>query len=83
MHGLSHRVWTDLSSRELQQEVSGSIHWLSCLGHFKPSAICMPHGKINSRVYQALETYGLPLVGVDHKYKQPVIRRSWVKEKQE
>lgn len=83
VHGVSHRIWTEISPADLHAEIQGSLEWLSSLGCKHPFGLCMPHGKINVDVYQALSAYSLPLFGVDQDYPFAVLRRRWLKEQTE
>lgn len=80
VHGITHRVWTALSTAELHAEIQSSLAWLASLGCDQPVGLCMPHGKIDQSVYDILQGYKLPLLGVDREYPFTVIRRLWVKE---
>lgn len=80
VHGVSHRVWTALSTAELHAEIQHSFSWLASLGCKQPVALCMPHGKIDQSLYSILQRYRLPLLGVDRAYPFAVTRRLWVKE---
>ena len=81
LHGVTHRIWSNLSWSELAWEIRESEDWLTELTGTRPLGACFPHGKEPSEqaVTSLLSAYDC--FGVDKPYSQnQVIRRFWLRE---
>jgi peptidoglycan/xylan/chitin deacetylase (PgdA/CDA1 family) len=81
IHGVTHRIWSNLSSAQLAEEVEQSTRWIESLTGKIPECAAFPHGKEPPPILSRSILRGKILYGVDRPYAdQQVLRRMWLKE---
>lgn len=81
IHGVSHRVFTQLGTTRLLSELSESARWLEYLGQKSKPPLCFPHGKFNHSVLNLASGFSSVYLTVDQQTEGGgVWRRMWVVE---
>lgn len=81
IHGISHRVFTQLPKSTLINEITDSVNWILNLTNISPKSICFPHGKHDIGVVALSLKHTNLLLGVEGgSFCTPVLPRIHIKE---